>query len=97
MISRRLRLRLGFGLALALLGSGPACYDLPKPECGFRCGPNGACPEDYTCSSSDGRCHLNGSPPTLVCSSPAADAGIDAAADAAVDAAIDAAIDAMAQ
>jgi hypothetical protein len=96
MISGRRRLRLGFGLALGLLGSGPACYDLPKPECGFRCGPNDACPEDYTCSASDGRCHLNGSPPTLVCSSPA-DAGIDATGDAAIDAPIDAAIDAMAQ
>ncbi len=87
-------------LSLALLG----CYDLPRPECGFRCGPNEACPEDYTCNRSDGRCHLNGSSPSLVCGTVDAafldgppdplDVPPDVPADAAVDAAVDAAADA---
>jgi hypothetical protein len=59
-----------------------ACYDEPKPECGFRCGPAGACPPDYTCGP-DQRCRLNGSSPLLVCGT--VDAGVDAAADAAAD------------
>jgi hypothetical protein len=84
-----LTLTLAALLALALLG----CYDVPKPECGFRCGPSGACPEDYTCSPSDGRCHLNGSPSSLVCG--AGEAPADAAVDGGGDAAVDAAIDAM--
>lgn len=77
-------------LSLALLG----CYDVPRPECGFRCGPSEACPEDYTCNVADGRCHLNGSSPSLVCGTvdaPAADAPVaDAPPDAGVDAAADA-------
>lgn len=87
----QLALALGALLSLALLG----CYDVPRPACGFRCGPSGACPEDYTCDPSDGRCHLNGSPPSLVCG--AADAPADAAVDGAGDAGVDAAIDAMAR
>ena len=81
-----LTLALGVLLALALLG----CYDVPKPACGFRCGPSGACPEDYTCDPSDGRCHLNGAPPSLVCETGGApaDAAVDAAGDAAIDAMI---------
>ena len=80
------RRRLGALLAgamfsLALLG----CYDIPKPQCGFRCGPDKACPEDYTCNDEDGRCHLNGAPPSLVCGT--VDAGVDGATDAPVDAA----------
>ncbi len=78
-------------LSLALLG----CYDVPRPACGFRCGPDEACPEGYTCNGADGRCHLNGSSPSLVCGTvdarldgppdpldAPADAGVDAAADA---------------
>ncbi len=45
------------------------CYDVPRPACGFRCGPSEACPADYSCAA-DGRCHLNGSPSTLVCATP---------------------------
>lgn len=52
---------------LAALATLAGCYDVPKPVCGFRCGPEGACPEDYTCDQSDGRCHLNSAPGTLVC------------------------------
>lgn len=71
-------LGLALGLASALLGgllTLPGCYDLPTPACGFRCGPAGECPADYTCNSFDGRCHLNGSDPNLVCATPEPDAG----------------------
>jgi hypothetical protein len=57
-----------FGLIIS------ACYTAPKPECGFVCGPSGECPADYACAS-DRRCHLNGTPASLVC---AIDAGVDA-------------------
>jgi hypothetical protein len=49
------------------------CYDAPRPECGFRCGPSAACPADYTCAS-DNTCHANGASPDLVCATP--DAGM---------------------
>jgi len=88
---RRLRLTLA---AAALVGLAlPGCYDIPRPQCGFRCGPSGACPEGYTCDPDDGRCHLNGSPPSLVCGT--LDASVDGPVDAPVDAPIaDAAVDA---
>jgi hypothetical protein len=71
----------GRGLLLALGALAlPACYDVPMPQCGFRCGPDQACPEGYTCKPSDGRCHLNGSPVSLVCGT--VDASIDAPTDA---------------
>lgn len=81
----RLRLVLGALVSLAL----PACYDVPKPLCGFRCGPSQACPEDYTCEVSDGRCHLIGAPDSLVCGT--TDGGVDAPGDVASDAQLDAA------
>jgi hypothetical protein len=80
MIGARLLAALGVLLGHAL----PGCYDVPQPQCGFRCGPNGACPEGYTCKSSDGRCHLNGSPVSLVCGT--VDAGVDGPRDAGTDA-----------
>jgi hypothetical protein len=64
------------GLCLGViiaLGIGIACYDPPRPACGFICGNGGACPDDYHCAT-DNRCHLNGTPATLTC-------GIDAAID----------------
>ena len=84
---RRLLLALGALLAAAL----PACYDIPRPQCGFRCGPDRACPEDYTCNTSDGRCHLDGSPVSLVCGT--VDAGVDTPPDMVTDAPTDAATD----
>lgn len=36
-----------------------ACYEPPQPDCGFYCGPDRACPENYTCTS-DYRCRRNG-------------------------------------
>jgi hypothetical protein len=65
--------------AALLLAAG--CYDVPEPECGFRCGPGNACPEHYTCNEADGRCHRDGAPASLVCGT------VDAAIDAPVDAA----------
>jgi hypothetical protein len=76
-----------------------ACYKTPKPDCGFVCGPAGACPADYTCSSTDNRCHRNGAAADLVCTgvdggpadAPFDGSAIDAQPDAPM---IDAAIDA---
>jgi hypothetical protein len=90
---------LGVALGLAI-GAGSlalqACYDVPKPPCGFRCGPAGECPEDYTCATFEDRCHRNGSDPALQCESGGddADAAVDAEIDAAIDSAVDAEIDA---
>ena len=50
--------------ALALAG----CYSPPEPDCGFACGPAGACPADYTCAD-DHQCHRNGAPASLTCAS----------------------------
>lgn len=54
-------------LVLGALFSG--CYDVPKPDCGFVCGPDSACPDEYTCAD-DHRCHRDGTPSTLVCAPP---------------------------
>ena len=51
------------GLCAALIG----CYSAPKPDCGFVCGDQGECPDDYHCASVDNRCHRNGTPDSLVC------------------------------
>ena len=52
------------------------CYSPPEPDCGFVCGPGGACPADYTCAS-DHQCHRNGAAASLT-----PDAGAALAADA---------------
>ncbi|MDQ3336683.1 MAG: Ig-like domain-containing protein [Myxococcota bacterium] len=65
MTARDVSSRLLLGVALVAVG----CYDAPQPDCGFRCGPAGACPSDYSCGA-DNRCRLNGSSPTLVCATP---------------------------
>jgi hypothetical protein len=90
-----MRLRLA-ALCLLLLG---ACYKTPKPDCGFVCGPGGACPSDYTCASVDNRCHRVGAAADLMCPAPVDASIIDAVIDApkvdgAIDAPLDAAIDA---
>ncbi len=36
------------------------CYRTPQPACGFVCGLAGSCPDNYTCSADDNRCHLDG-------------------------------------
>ena len=80
-------------LALIFVGiTAPACYNPPKPPCGFICGSGGACPADYTCQA-DHRCHLNGT--SEICAMVDAaipdqaikdSGGSDAASDAAIDA-----------
>ncbi len=66
-------------VGLGGLGGLGGCYEIPQPDCGFRCGPSAACPADYTCAS-DGRCHRNGTSPSLVCATP--DAAVDTPTDA---------------
>jgi NAD(P)-dependent dehydrogenase (short-subunit alcohol dehydrogenase family) len=86
---------LGIAIALLVVLAGAivaACYSVPTPDCGFLCGPNGACPDEYTCAD-DHRCHRVGAPADLVCSTP--DAAIDAMVDAMPDAPVDAMVDAM--
>ncbi|MBV8756639.1 MAG: Ig-like domain-containing protein [Deltaproteobacteria bacterium] len=63
---------LGAGLFAALAG----CYSPPEPDCGFACGPGGACPADYSCAS-DHVCHHTGFSGT--CPARTADAAADAA------------------
>lgn len=65
MTGRDVSSRLALAISLVVMG----CYDVPKPACGFRCGPELACPADYTCGG-DGRCRLNGSSPDLACPLP---------------------------
>lgn len=86
-----LGMTVAFGGGVAVL---PACYNVPRPSCGFHCGPGGACPADYTCSSLETRCHLNGTDPSMLCDSvDGSDSPIDSPIDTAIDAAIDAPID----
>src|SRR5829696_5677668 len=73
MTARDVSSRLLLTIALVAVG----CYDVPKPDCGFRCGPAGACPSDYTCGADD-HCRLNGSSPDIVCARPDAATPIDA-------------------
>jgi hypothetical protein len=89
---------LGAAVALIVALAGAiivACYDVPTPDCGFLCGPGGACPDDYTCADNQ-RCRRNAAPASLVCPNPDADLpdGRDAAVDGAVDAPPDAPTDA---
>ncbi len=68
---------LGRLVVLASCLAAAACYSPPEPDCGFTCGPNGACPADYTCAA-DRHCHRHGTPASLVCGT--VDAGSDAPA-----------------
>jgi hypothetical protein len=70
------------GVAVFVLFTGAivaACYDVPRPDCGFQCGPNAECPDGYTCAA-DQRCHRIGAPSGLVCDP--SDAAVDSALDA---------------
>lgn len=68
---------------VASLGAAAGCYRPPEPDCGFVCGPGGACPADYTCTAQN-VCRRNGaSGPACPGAPDAAPAPIDApAADA---------------
>ena len=70
-----------------------ACYDLPKPDCGFVCGPDNACPSSYTCAD-DHYCHRVGAPEGPICAPPDGPRPVDAPPDAPPDAPIDAPPDA---
>jgi hypothetical protein len=66
-----LGLALGSGLGTLMLiaaagASVSACYEIPRPACGFLCGPQSACPDGYACAT-DGYCHRLGEPADLVC------------------------------
>ena len=50
------------GVAVAASLAMVGCYSVPQPVCGFFCGSGGECPDDYTCSTADNRCHLDGAP-----------------------------------
>lgn len=89
------------GVALSLTGALvgaiiAACYEIPRPACGFQCGPAGACPDGYRCAE-DMYCHRNDTPSDLVCTRADAPLPVDATgadADGSADAPIDAPIDA---
>ncbi|HWO18436.1 MAG TPA: hypothetical protein VNO30_06655 [Kofleriaceae bacterium] len=83
---RRLHLALAASALLGLIL--PGCYDVPKPQCGFRCGPDESCPEGYTCNRADGRCHRDGAPPSLVCGTVDAQVAPDAPKDGGIDATV---------
>jgi hypothetical protein len=57
-------------LAIGLVGFA-ACYTPPRPYCGFLCGPNGECPDDYACSASF-VCRLTSAPASVTCGPDAA-------------------------
>jgi len=75
MLARSLRLALAALSTLATLALG-GCFNAPKPNCAFLCGDQNACPDEYQCSSADGRCHLlvNGAP--AMCEDTLADGSI---------------------
>lgn len=79
---------LGLSL-LTALGGLAACYDTPRPECGFTCGSGGACPDGYVCGGNN-RCRLP-SVDDSDCPGRATDAGPDGPP---VDGRIDAPVDA---
>lgn len=68
------------GLAVSLVG----CFEAPKPKCAFVCQLSTECPDEYSCSATDHRCHLleNGVPATCTDNLPTADGGPDAPVDA---------------
>ncbi len=35
------------------------CFNVEEPPCSYACGPNGECPDDYSCGT-DNYCHLHG-------------------------------------
>ncbi|MDX2086589.1 MAG: Ig-like domain-containing protein [Kofleriaceae bacterium] len=70
-MARRVYRLAAVALCLAVLGLS-GCYDAPTPVCGFVCGPNLACPDDYRCFQ--GRCILEGAPTNVSCEG--TDAGI---------------------
>ena len=52
-------------LTLTLLAS--ACYETPRPDCAFECGPDESCPEGYSCEDESGWCKLDDAPASTTC------------------------------
>jgi hypothetical protein len=50
-------------VVLAGLSGVTACYSPVQPDCGFICGPGGACPDNYSCNG-NGQCQRNGTAPS---------------------------------
>jgi hypothetical protein len=83
---------LGIGIAVLALGAllmlfgTQGCYSTPTPDCGFTCGANATCPDEYVCGANN-RCRLP-SVPEEECPgvAPAVDAGVDAPSDGRMDA-----------
>ena len=73
--------RLAICFAFLSLFHGSACYETPRPECAFLCGPEEGCPEGYSCD--EGWCKLDTAPEALECGDPLLDASTDDEADAA--------------
>lgn len=66
--------RIAYAVGLAVAIALAACYDVPRPECGFTCGPpaipggEGTCPDGYVCATTvDNRCHRASPPFTDPC------------------------------
>lgn len=74
----------GLLLALVVLCAA-ACFDTPRPECAFKCGPDADCPDGYACQT-DGWCKRADVAPDFECAPPVPDAAPipDAGPDAAV-------------
>jgi hypothetical protein len=70
-------------LCAVLLAS--ACYDTPRPDCAFLCGPDDECPEGYSCD--EGYCKKDTAPESLECGDPLLDATPADPVDAGLDAA----------
>lgn len=68
------------GACALLLGALTACYDTPKPACGFACGENRVCPDGYECGIGN-LCRLRGVDPAQCPGTPDAQQ-VDAAVDA---------------
>lgn len=70
--------RIAYAIATVVVALA-GCYDVPRPECGFTCGPpaveggEGTCPDGYVCFTSvDNRCHRVSPPFTDTCPGDAA-------------------------
>ena len=53
-------------LMMSAMVAGVGCYSTFQPPCGFLCGTDGSCPDNYACAN-DGVCHRSDTDPNLVC------------------------------
>jgi hypothetical protein len=77
-----MRVLFAAAVSAALAAGLAGCYETPRPTCAFLCGPEGACPEGYSCRA-EGWCVLEGAPSDTMCAeaifdaAPPADASVD--------------------